>query len=217
MFGIAEAEIRLDPDKYRQDQGAFSFAVCLARAVEAKRKSELKDKSVNPNTLNGLLFAGPDADPGDVWVARRPWYDYATDLELLSGVAKSCGIELSDAAETVFNKLRPPNWQVFFWMRLCLVSIPINKHMALLQNAQLQMQAHYEKVTKEKATARARVAANARHSKPGGTREKQSRIRAMWASGKYSTREICAEEEYAALGMSYSAARKALRNTPAPS
>lgn len=63
----------------------------------------------------------------------------------------------------------------------------------------------------------ARKAANARHDKPGGSRDKQSQIREIWASGKYSTREICAEQECAALGMSFAACRKALRNTPEPS
>ena len=60
------------------------------------------------------------------------------------------------------------------------------------------------------------VAANARHSKPGGSRDKQQKIREIWASGHYSSRDICAEEECAGLGMSFSAARKALRGTPDP-
>lgn len=62
----------------------------------------------------------------------------------------------------------------------------------------------------------ARRAADARHSQPGGAREKQKHIQEIWASGKYSNRDLCAEEEYAAIGMSFSAARKALRNTPDP-
>lgn len=62
----------------------------------------------------------------------------------------------------------------------------------------------------------ARKAANARHNKPGGSRDKQKQIREMWATGKYSSRNICAEEECAALGMSYSAARNALKNIPDP-
>lgn len=62
----------------------------------------------------------------------------------------------------------------------------------------------------------AQAAANARHSQPGGSRDKQQRIREIWASGKYSSRDRCAEEECAALDMSYSAARKALRNTTDP-
>lgn len=65
---------------------------------------------------------------------------------------------------------------------------------------------------KEKAAS----AANARHSKPNGARAKAEAIRKVWASGKYSSRDICAEQECAGLDMSYSAARKALRNTPDP-
>jgi len=60
----------------------------------------------------------------------------------------------------------------------------------------------------------AAVAANARHDQPGGSRAKQRQIREIWATGKYSSRDRCAEEECAALGMSYAAARKALVNTP---
>jgi hypothetical protein len=62
----------------------------------------------------------------------------------------------------------------------------------------------------------ARHAANARHAQPGGTREKHEAIRAIWAKGTYLTRDLCAEKECGALGMSFSTARKALRNTPAP-
>lgn len=62
-----------------------------------------------------------------------------------------------------------------------------------------------------------RRAAEVRHNKPGGSREKQARIREIWASGKYTSRDRCAEEEGRALGMSFSAARRALRNTPDPS
>jgi hypothetical protein len=60
----------------------------------------------------------------------------------------------------------------------------------------------------------ARKAANVLHDKPGGSRDKQRAIREIWASGKYTTRNLCAEEEYQGLEMSYDAARKALRNTP---
>lgn len=63
----------------------------------------------------------------------------------------------------------------------------------------------------------AQTAANALHDKPGGSRDKQNQIRTIWASGKYSSRNICAEQEFAGLNMSYDAARKALNNTPEPS
>ena len=62
----------------------------------------------------------------------------------------------------------------------------------------------------------ARNAALTRHSKPGGSRDKQKKIREIWASGKYTSRDRCAEEECAELNMSFSTARKALKNTPDP-
>lgn len=72
------------------------------------------------------------------------------------------------------------------------------------------------KATKARAIARSKAAANSLHSKPGGSRDKQAAIRAMWATGKYQSRAICAEQECAALNMSFDAARRALRNTPDP-
>jgi hypothetical protein len=68
----------------------------------------------------------------------------------------------------------------------------------------------------EAASHRGRKAADALHSKVGGSREKQAAIRSLWATGKFSSRDDCADQEYQALGMSYSAARRALRNTPDP-
>jgi hypothetical protein len=62
----------------------------------------------------------------------------------------------------------------------------------------------------------AKAAANARHNRPGGSRDKRRQIREIWATAKYSSRDLSAEQEYAALGMSFSAARKALRNAPKP-
>ena len=69
---------------------------------------------------------------------------------------------------------------------------------------------------KSAATARGTAAANALHGRPGSSRDKQEQIRAAWASGKYASRDLCAEQECAALNMAFGTARRALRNTPAP-
>ncbi len=58
--------------------------------------------------------------------------------------------------------------------------------------------------------------ANALHDKPGGSREKRAAMREIWATGKYTTKDRCAEEEYEGLGISFSMARKALRKAPVP-
>lgn len=62
-------------------------------------------------------------------------------------------------------------------------------------------------------SAQGRKAANARHDLPGGARERQRQVLAMWATGKYRTKERCAEAASDALGMSFSTARKALRTS----
>ncbi len=66
------------------------------------------------------------------------------------------------------------------------------------------------------ASKRGKIAADALHSKPGGSRDKRQAIIAIWATGKYSSRDVCAEEECGHLQISFSAARRALRNTPNP-
>lgn len=67
-----------------------------------------------------------------------------------------------------------------------------------------------------KASKRGSNAAEIRHGKPGGTRSKAEQIKSLWTSGKYKSRDVCAEQECAALNMSYASARKALIGTPDP-
>ncbi len=60
----------------------------------------------------------------------------------------------------------------------------------------------------------AKDAANARHDQPGGSRDKKRQMLEIWATGKYISRDLCAEQECAALDISFSAARNALKNSP---
>ncbi|MDD2744834.1 MAG: hypothetical protein PHV02_21435 [Rhodocyclaceae bacterium] len=63
--------------------------------------------------------------------------------------------------------------------------------------------------------AQGRKGGKAKDAKTGND-IKRAKIRALWATGKYTSRDICAEQECAALDMSFSTARKALRGTPEP-
>jgi hypothetical protein len=65
-------------------------------------------------------------------------------------------------------------------------------------------------------SANGRKAADALHDRPDGSRAKQQAVRALWASGKYSSKDICAEQECGALDMSFATARRALRRQPTP-
>lgn len=63
---------------------------------------------------------------------------------------------------------------------------------------------------------RAKYAADKRHSMPGGARDKEREVKEAWASGKYASRDICAEQECGGLGWSFKSARNALIGTPEP-
>jgi hypothetical protein len=65
----------------------------------------------------------------------------------------------------------------------------------------------------QQASKRGRAAADALHSQPGGSRDKRQAMLNSWASGKYTTRDMCAEEECAGIGLSFSKARKHLIGT----
>jgi hypothetical protein len=73
-----------------------------------------------------------------------------------------------------------------------------------------------DEIQKENISSKNKKAANAKHDKPGGSRQKANDIKEIWATGNYTSRDDCAKEVHDALGMSFSAARKALRNTPDP-
>lgn len=71
---------------------------------------------------------------------------------------------------------------------------------------------------KHDKSVQARDAVNHRHAKTKEARDQRKQtIREIWATGKYSNRDICAEEEYSALGFtSFKSARNALKGTQDP-
>lgn len=66
------------------------------------------------------------------------------------------------------------------------------------------------------ASQRAKRAADSLHNRPNGSREKARKLREDWASGEYRSRDECAEKAGGKLKMTFSTARRALRNTPEP-
>nr|WP_298168320.1 hypothetical protein [uncultured Pseudomonas sp.] len=93
------------------------------------------------------------------------------------------------------------------------------RNMARVENtAAAVVTAAVERAVKNKISLNAAKAAHTRHSKPDGAKALKQKIQAIWATGKYSSRDTCAEEEYSAVGYrTLTTARKALRGTPDPS
>jgi len=61
-----------------------------------------------------------------------------------------------------------------------------------------------------------KTAVEARHSKPGGSREMGGELLAKWLSGQYESKNLCAYEWHEEFGMTESSARKKLQGAPDP-
>lgn len=62
----------------------------------------------------------------------------------------------------------------------------------------------------------AKNAIEARHNKPGESRERSDELLEIWMSGMYESRTLCAYEWHEEFGMKQSSARKKLQGTPDP-
>ena len=71
-------------------------------------------------------------------------------------------------------------------------------------------------ISKRRASNQGKIGSDGLHNKEGGSRWKVAEIQRIWCTRKYSSRDLCAEQECAGLDMSFSTARKALRNIPLP-
>lgn len=198
---------KLDAAQYVNDPEARRLALVVSEEVENARSTERSTEAPITNLLSQQLF--PSAD--------KPWHEYALDLDLLRRVSERLNMSLPVVARSIQHKFRPPNWQSFFWMAAWLDEISAERNKARMLGVILETQARMATATKNQVTQQAKAAADARHSRPGGSRDKQAAIKAAWASGIYGDRDLCATEEYEALGFgAWGTARRALRNTPDP-
>lgn len=159
---------------------------------------------------NVFLTDSGEAISGDVNVSLSPVEHLACyGLWLLSVDYWAVGVDEDDWARHGFKKVEALAYQA---------ECVLLASQALIFAQQLIIGNPLSKEEQEKAVraALALRAAEAKHSMKGGSREKKKKIQDIWASGKYSSRSICAEQECAALEMSFDTARKALRNTPDP-
>jgi hypothetical protein len=81
----------------------------------------------------------------------------------------------------------------------------------VLSNNNIQEKA--SRIISDQRSILGKKGARGRHARDA---DKRRQIQAKWAGGNFSTRNRCAEEEFAALGMSYETARKALKGQPDP-
>jgi hypothetical protein len=166
----------------------------LEDRLEREKKLENELKNLIPKYEDLLrVAASVMCDCEDFEKEAKKWEEEWDSNQLIRNMA--------DIPKILKSRGQPYNPDAFIELILDIDCMAIKTHVAL---------------TNARSSASALKAANAKHSRLGGSRDKRENICAIWASGKYSSRDICAEQECAALGMSFSIARKALRNTPDP-
>jgi hypothetical protein len=147
-------------------------------------------------------------------INSQNWDDLFVRPSIVSICSERTKISENKLIDFVLMKCNPNNWNAVLWMSIAYQNI---EHAALMQIEKQMLQKSLEKRQAEEASKKARAAAEARHSKPGGSRDLQKKMQEAWASGKFGTREECAEQEYAAIGFrTIGAARRALQGTPDP-
>lgn len=162
------------------------------------------------------------AETERVRAGGKPSKDVAQRLKALAGsdhektaeALADIGRRLPDIQREVQNLRAAMEQGVLSWRR------HINEQPPSADAIGFLLISHEDSLKKEaaaQASAKGAHAARKRHSQPGGSDAKREAIRKAWATGKFSSRDACAEQESAALGMSFSTARRHLRGTEDPS
>lgn len=188
------------------NEAEIHLAKIIAEETEAARETERPKRG---KTIRGLL--GNEIDAADL----VEWDEFLQDIEVLQRCARRANIAQAAVLHFAIHKCSPSNWRALFWMHAWFKEV-YRRTREDYSDAMAELEELHAKKQTEESRAKAKAMAEARHGKPGGARDKQSAIRAAWASGKYSSRALCAEQECGALGMSFDTARRTLRNTPNP-
>lgn len=121
QLNAAEQSIKLDPKLIKGDSAVRALARLISAHVELYRAdltlSEIKQykKSSKPppvGLLGGVLY------PSEA----TPWYELLTNLEVLKAIVSDTNWELDVLCKGIVRNLKPPNWEVFFWMGIAIES-----------------------------------------------------------------------------------------------
>ena len=206
-------------------EGWFDKQLCdLPDALRRRVEDELEPPPWDRLTAHGRRDVAQQLDAKDdpaLEQARQFWWDLADrKISIEAQIAEWKSIPTLSAGELALkeSKLEELQRQIFEIDNEEFVpSVELNSLDQLALKPISNIQQKHDVGSREWYSQNARIAANIRHDQPGGSRDKQRQIQEIWASGKYLAKDVCAEQECAALNMSFSAARRALRNLPKPS
>lgn len=189
------------------DDAEAMLAKIISDETEKKRESERVRNEMVPQGLLGTMID---------YVDTKHWDEYLQDTGVLSACAGRAGVKRTRVLDFAIEKCSPSNWRALFWMHAWYEQIYRNTEADMAEAAK-DLEKLYETSKAEEARVKAKAAADARHGKPGGSRELKEKIRAIWATGKYESRARCAEQEFESIGFNtYDTAKAALAGTDDP-
>jgi hypothetical protein len=103
----AQVQIHLEANEFADDQETFEIAKTIAEHAEIRRAQYRRTEA--PFSRGAYRIER-------YWSDSVPWYEWLSDPQVLQTCAKQCGLPSWMLAEVLASKIRPDNWQVFFWM-----------------------------------------------------------------------------------------------------
>jgi hypothetical protein len=177
----------------------------IGEETEKERERQKKGNALLKALGNDAAYED-DLQRASAYADSLRWDELLTHPRVVTACSARAGLFKSSLLEFVHIKCNPKNWDGVFWMSAWYTELEKN-----------EFNNDSEKIRAEEASKRALAAAQARHGKAGGSWELARKIREAWASGKFSSRAACAEQEWEAIGFAtMQTARDKLQGMPDP-
>lgn len=98
--------VKLDPKLFKSDPPVHQLARVVSEHIERYRLELIASEPPLEGLLGGVFHLSE----------ATPWYELLTNGEALKAIVRDTGWELDTLCSLIVRKLKPPNWQAFFWM-----------------------------------------------------------------------------------------------------
>lgn len=187
-----------------------SILETVASVIEVERERLRPILGKGSYHARGLYLRNQDK------VDSMDWEDLLLQPETIDRCSVETGSKPVEIVWLVLTHCRPENTSAFFWMH-SFHSLAINdekKSWRIALQAVQMTKKQLDQTAVEKKTAQVKKMARIKNAPH---RERSDAIKAAWASGKYSDRNRCADEEWEHLGfVKRDTARQHLKGTPDP-
>ena len=98
--------VKLDPKLFKSDPAVHWLARVISVNIELYRLDLIGAEPPLEGLLGGVFYTSE----------ATPWYELLTNGEVLKAIVRDTSWELDTLCKFIVKKLKPPNWELFFWM-----------------------------------------------------------------------------------------------------